>query len=142
MNLITRFALGSLALSLAACTSVPTYLPPAGQATVSARFTGPGHPSMCVDGTQYRLKLFTENDQLLAALPAGKRVRINAFQYYGGYQTSASCSAALSLTPEEGKPVIINNGLDGSRCYIAAVREDESTLTGVAIDPTGGPPQC
>jgi hypothetical protein len=143
MNLISRASLACALLPLAACNTLPTYVPASGEKTVDVSFVGFGRPSICVDGKSYKLDLTKKNQyQYVAQLPANKRVLVFSYQFYQGYQVMSSCRASLSLTPKFGMPVVINSGLDAGKCYVEAVLEDSSSPTGVALDPSVGPPQC
>lgn len=142
MTFFSRTVSASVLLLLCACNSLPVYTPAAGDKTVSAHFLGFGRPSICVDGKSYKLDLVKDKDHYIAQLPADKRVMIFTYQSYQGYQVISSCDASLSLIPKPGQPVIVNSGLDGGKCYVEAVLEDNRAPTGLKLDPTVGPPRC
>jgi hypothetical protein len=142
MPLISRAFQASLLFTLAACNTLPTYTPAPGEETVGVRFVGFGRPSICFEGKSYQLDLTPSNGQYVARLPADKRVMVFSYQSVQGYQVISTCSASLSLTPKSGRPVVINSGIDGGRCFVESVVEDASTSSGVALDPSVGPPRC
>lgn len=142
MTFFSRAALACAVLPLAACNTLPTYTPAPGEKTVDTRFVGFGRPSICFDGKSYKLDLVEDKGQYVAKLPADKRVLVFTYQSYQGYQVVSSCSASLSLTPKQGHPIVVNSGLNAGKCYVESVIEDRSTPTGLAIDPSVGPPQC
>lgn len=142
MNTVSRVVSACVLLFLTACNSLPVYTPAPGDKTVEVRFVGYGRPSICFDGKGYNLDLKKDKDQQLAQVPADKRVMVFTYLSYAGYQVTSSCKAALSLTPRAGKPFIVNSGTTGGRCFVEAVLEDNSTATGVALDPSVGPPRC
>ena len=142
MSLISRAFQASLLLTLAACNTLPTYTPAPGENTVGVRFVGFGRPSICFEGKSYQLDLSADNGQYVARLPTDKRVMVFSYQSVQGYQVISSCSASLSLTPKSGHPVVVNSGIDGGKCFVESVVEDGSTPTGLALDPSVGPPRC
>lgn len=142
MTFAFRALAASMAIMLTACNSLPTYAPAPGDKTVATRFVGFGRPSICFDGKAYQLDLTENKGQYVAQLPADKRVMIFSYQSYAGYQVTSNCSASLSVTPKVGKPLVINSGLDAGRCFVEAVLEDSNTPSGIALDPSAGPPRC
>lgn len=142
MILVSRLAATSLLLALAACNSLPPYTPAAGEKTVRAEFIGGGRPSICVAKQSYSLPLVEEKGKYFAQLPVDQRVMIFAYQSFQGYQVTSSCHAALSLIPQAGKQIVVNSGLVDGKCFVESVLVDGSTPSGLALDPSVGPPQC
>lgn len=142
MMTVPRVLAASALLCLTACNSLPVYTPAPGEKMVDVHFVGYGQPSICVGGKAYGLDLKKENDEHVAQVPADKRVMVFTYLSYAGYQVISSCKASLSLTPRAGKPFIVNSGTIGGKCFVEAVLEDNRTVTGVALDPSVGPPRC
>lgn len=142
MTSIFRIAAAFLLLSLAACKNLPLYTPQPGEKTVAVRFIGQAEPSICTGGTSYKLNLVRDKDQYVAELPVDRRVMIFSYQSYQGYQVISTCHAALSLIPQAGRTIVVNSGVVNGKCFVEAVVEDSRTPSGVALDPTVGPPRC
>jgi hypothetical protein len=139
---ITRLAAAVSLLAFGGCSTLPTYEPAATEKTVNVQLLGYGAPSMCVDGRKYRLDAKESAGAITTQIPVGQRVTLSRYMTYAGYQVTSSCNPSLSLIPKEGVGVILNTGLADGRCFIEVVREDRARDTGVALEPTVGPPAC
>lgn len=125
---------------LSGCT---TFYQPAPRTTlVPVRLLDPGTPSICIDGQHMGLSETTNGTVRRVLVPAGKRITLHSGVYKNNGVVSAGCSVGVSLIPEAGTRLVLQTNLAGQRCFVNIVREDATTATGVAPEPTLARPQC
>ena len=127
-----------VAASVTGCAVIPEYTPKAGQATASLNTQGLGHKWACIDGRRHRL---APNESKYAEIPAGKRLTIGvSFVNYSGGSFSISCNPRSSFVPQTGERYFVDFDIEGERCYAIVFKEDPGKRTGLALDPSFGPP--
>jgi hypothetical protein len=138
-----RLLAAACMLAMVGCgTPLPVYTPAPAEKTVTAKLLGSGSPYMCTQGKKYSLDVKESGGFRTVQLPLDNRVTLWRYMSFQGYQVISSCTPMLSLVPKSGTDLIISAGLADGRCFIEAVREDNARATGVALDPTVGPPSC
>ena len=126
-----------MAAVLAACGAVP-YQPGPNEVLAPVKLVGLGSPRMCMDGKLYSL---SADKSETVKVPVGQRITLGSYMYFDGYNVSFSCMPQLSFMPQAGLSYVSNAGLRDQRCFVELVREDASRETGVAPEPSLGPPQ-
>jgi hypothetical protein len=78
-----------------------------------------------------------------ARIPAGERVTVGWFMSWERlHEYREFCGAWLSFVPKAGGHYAADFGVVGPGCYAEVVQEAPERLTGVAPEPSIGPPHC
>lgn len=128
---------------LAAC-AIPRYQPGASEPAAHVRLMGLGKLSMCQEHREYLLPVQEDaKGTRWTYLPAGERITLisyNTETVYlpgGNGPSTISCTARASVVPRQGINLIVNSNTPGfNSCGLEIVREDESTETGLSIEPS------
>lgn len=119
-----------------------TYVPAPEEKMVTVHAVGFGSPRMCKDGKMYWPPQAKGNSDAIQ-VPAGARVTVGAHMVTDGYNVIHYCSPYLSFVPTEGSTYVMNAALLGQgRCFVELVREDASSRTGLALEPSVGRAAC
>ena len=131
---------GSLAAVLLNGCTLP-YRPSADASLVQVILLNTASPNMCIDGNWFRLEAAEQGTTRSVMVPTGKRItlRVDDVLLSAGAST---CRPTLSVEPAAGTRLALHSALAGHTCLIEIVREDHNTPTGVAPEPSIGPPQC
>jgi len=141
----TTLMRGATALSLlflSACSTLPTYRAPSGQPLATVKVMGLGESRVCVDGKWHAPDLSDLDGVRAFNVAANQRITMGTFMSYQGYNVISTCRPAISVIPRASTTLILNSGLDGNRCFIEAVRENNDVDTGVSLETSLGAPQC
>lgn len=103
---------------------------------------GFGTPSICRGEKHYGLETTTEDDFIVATVPAGERITIRSYLQFGGYRVISHCDVGVSVIPEPGTTLIANSGLRDNRCFIEVLSESSATDVGVASNYSVRAPEC
>lgn len=98
-------------------------------------------PRICIDHQWFRLEVTEQGTTRSVMVPAGKRITLMADDALVP-SASSNCNPMLSIQPAPGTRLALHSAVAGYACFIEVVREDGSTPTGVAPEPSTGPPQC
>lgn len=125
------------------CAMLPTYVPDPGRAHAEVHVAGMyGDPSFCRPGMP-GFDLPAADAAGRVPMPSGERVTMADWIYIDLYTVAYSCRPLVSFHPKEGERYVAATGMDGQRCWIELVREDEATRTGLALEPSAAPvPSC
>lgn len=139
----SRLCAAAAALALGACSSIPVYTAASGDQIVRLKLSGPqASMTMCRAGVRYVVPIAHADDTASIVVPAAERITLQSNMVFVGYNVTSRCYPSLSLVPDASAQAIVNTGLYRNSCYIEVVREDMSTPTGVAIEPTVDRPRC
>jgi hypothetical protein len=133
------------ALALAGCASDTylTYQPKAGDATLLV-LQG-GYPGMCSQDGSYRMEPVNAADPhavMRYSIPSGKRLTVEANMHHYATNITYSCNPSVSFVPVAGKTYALDAYMSKPACSAYVVRVDDSTATGVALEPTEAGPSC
>lgn len=121
---------------------VTTYVARPDEPMVTVRAVGFGRPQLCKDGKYYWAPE-VKNVEHAIAVPAGQRITVGAHLVSDGYQVIHYCRPFLSFEPRVGQTYVMNSALSGDgRCGVELVREDLSSSTGLAVEPSVSRPTC
>jgi hypothetical protein len=119
---------------------VAPYVPAPGEAIAQVNLSVLSGPVfMCRGGQNNRL---SQDGQGYAQVPAGARVSIEESYMASNGTYSYSCSPGVSFQPEASKHYAMSFDLRDGMCYASLFREDDSTPTGLALEPSVGRPYC
>lgn len=123
------------------CASVPEYRAPQGAAVARLNIKSQGSKWICVAGQSQRL---VADSTGYADIPAGSRLTIGS-SYYSSYHNGfgmahMSCNPRSSIIPEPGQHYYIDFEIESELCYAFIFKEDATNRTGLAFEPTFGPP--
>lgn len=138
-----RLAALLAALASSGCMMLPTYVPDPGRAHAEVHVAGMyGDPSFCRAGMP-GFDLPAADAAGRVPMPSGERVTMADWIYIDLYTVAYSCRPLVSFQPKEGARYVAATGMDGQRCWIELVREDDATRTGLALEPSAAPvPHC
>lgn len=141
MTSISRLA-GAAACAALLQGCVTTYVARPDEPMVTVRSVGFGRPQLCKDGKYYWAPEAKEVKDGIS-VPAGQRITVGAHLVSDGYQVIHYCRPFLSFEPRVGQTYLMNSALSGDgRCGVELVREDLSTKTGLAVEPSVSRPTC
>lgn len=103
----------------------------------SARITklqtsGMQSPQICLNGKAFQLSTTAD----VAEIPAGNPIGIASAFSTGDGQVSYSCRPTIVFTPQENIGYVGVLLFRDNRCYLQILREDPSTPTGLAWEPS------
>lgn len=131
----------SLATLLGSCAGLPPYVPDPGT-DISPVKLSPNMASdtlgMCAAHRAY--SLVPKNG--VVYVPDATRVRIWRAFVSGGYHVIYSCAPGVSFTPEHGAAYYADFEVRAQHCSLLVYRQDPSSRTGVALEPTIGHDMC
>lgn len=138
-----RLAALLAALASSGCMMLPTYVADPGRAHAEVHVAGMyGDPSFCRTGMP-GFDLPAADAAGRVPMPSGERVTMADWIYIDLYTVAYSCRPLVSFQPKEGARYVAATGMDGQRCWIELVREDDATRTGLALEPSAAPvPHC
>lgn len=99
-------------------------------------------PQICIDRQWYHLEVKEQGPTRSVLVPSGKRITLMVSDVLSPAAATPSCKPMLSVIPAAGTRLALHSGLVGAACFIEIVREDQRNPTGVAPEPSIGPPQC
>jgi len=88
------------------------------------------------------MALATTADRSANLLSVGERVNIGSTWKVNTGTWVFTCAAAVSFIPEVNQTYYVSHFTRGAHCYLEVVREDRSTLTGVAVESSSRPGYC
>ena len=131
MNHLRIFFTAIVATHLTGC--LPLYQGEAGKPTARLNTADLKGPQICTGGQVYRLSSTFDD---LALIPAGEQIGIaSAFHTGDGYM-NYSCRPSISFTPESNTSYVGVLLFKDKACYLQILREDPSTPTGLAAEPS------
>jgi len=122
---------------LAAC-GTPQYLPGSSEKVARVRLVGMGVLSMCRAHLEYMLPVDEdEQGRRWTYVPVGERIELSNYNSVAEGAGTAYCTARASVIPSEGITLIVNSTTPAyNSCGLEIVREDESTETGLSVEPS------
>lgn len=124
-------------LLLAAC-AIRQYQPGSGENAARVRLMGMGELSMCRAHLKYRLPVHEDGQgKRWTYLPVGERIELTSYSSVADGAGTAYCTASASVIPSEGITLIVNSTTPAfNSCGLEVVREDESSETGLSVEPS------
>lgn len=126
-------------LAVIGCTVFPVYQPGPNEVTTPLKVSGWGVITfrLCTELEKERRQLSVDSKTLTTRIPTGKCLMVNAYRSASGYQVVHYCNARLAFDPVPGTTYVLNSGMvDQGKCFIELVKEDLSTDTGLALEPS------
>lgn len=126
-------------LLLSGCMVLPTYVarPDEPMATIdSLNFPS---PAFCADGVGYKA---TPDKEGRFQVPAGSRVSLYSSVQLYDYQVTYSCYPGTSAIFAPGGSYLASVVTTSTGCRVDLVRQDDSTETGLAPEPSLNVPTC
>jgi len=118
---------------LSGCGVLPQYHAAPGASTAKLNLKSAGSKWICVSGERHRL---VGDSTGYADIPAGARLTIGSNYYYNDGYVSTSCNPRTSLVPEPSQRYYIDFEIESDRCFALIFKEDATTRTGLALEPT------
>ena len=90
--------------------------------------------SMMKDKNVYAVEV--EKDSRYALVPASAPIALGRFLWFHGYNVSYHCYPMVLFRPAPDASYVVDVGVLGDRCVFELVREDPTTRTGLALEPS------
>lgn len=132
MKYVRIFTALSIALNLTAC-GLPVYKSEPSQTVTKLKTAAMSSPQICANGKAYKLATNNDDD---AYIPTGEQIGIASAFYTGDGRVSYSCRPTISFTPQSNTSYVGVLLFRGDACYLQIFREDPSTPTGLAWEPS------
>lgn len=131
-------------LGLSACGTPPAmYVPAPTERTAVVKLAGEQKGvRICRSGQPLYVTSTTSGNIRSVVIPADERITLISLIAIEGYNVRSTCSPAISLIVKTGTSVVLNADVQENGCYFEAVREDASSPSGLAVEPSVGPPSC
>jgi hypothetical protein len=127
-----------LALALlagAACVAPnPPYTFAEGEAKARVLLANGTTVAMMKDKAFYNVEV--EKDSHYAVIPASTPIALGRFLWFQGYRVSYHCYPMVLFRPVPDATYVVDVGVLGDRCVFELVREDPTTRTGLAPEPS------